>query len=1082
MKTPFHTQDLIVVVGMHRSGTSAITRGLATLGCTLGDNLIEAVPGINDKGFWEDVDVNSFNQQLLEDSYSDWFHCTVLPEDYFHAPLLRDSRQAARELLAGKLRQGRPLAIKEPRMTILLPFWQEVFSDLGLNVAYLHVLRNPFEVTQSLLVRDGFSQERSMLLWFLYNQAALRYTHNTTHVVVDYGVFLENPAHQLTRIAGALGLSDFDPEHPDSRYYLHEFLDDRLRHAQSSHSWRQEEGSLPEPWKRLYGYLEACSRGEQPPTILSELDRYLDDLRLHQKLIEELELDLASQRKRIGQMVEAQKALEAEQIERYRHQQETVGQQNALLSEQQQALESLEKERDQLQETVGQQNALLSEQQQALESLEKERDQLQETVGQQNALLSEQQQALESLEKERDQLQRAIELIFNSKSWRITLPMRWGRMVSTMVLRQSLRMPSILARGVQRRLSLATQSRVHIPSSTPLSNGKTAEYAPPTPVRCRDQVLPLPSPVRMIAFHLPQYHEIPENNQWWGIGFTEWSNVQPAEPLFPGHYQPHVPLNGYYDLTDPTVLPRQAEQARRYGIEGFCFYFYWFHGHRLLEKPLQMLMEHPEWEISYCLCWANENWTRRWDGLEQDVLIAQDYSAEDDYAFIAHLEQYLRDPRYIRIEGKPLLLLYRPDLLPNATASVSRWREHCRTSGIGEIYVAYTQSFENRDPRDYGMDAAVEFPPNNSAPPECSAVELGCGPEFDGRVYDWSIFPQRAAHYTKPPYTLFRGLNPGWDNTPRRKQRATIFINNNPVSYHSWAKAACEDTIERITSPQERVVFINAWNEWGEGAHLEPDIRLGCAYLEATHMAQIRSSIHKDILPNKSSRIAVVIHAFYPDILHDICSYLQNLPPEEMDLWITTPEEKRAEVVAMLASLGHRTTVVTSPNRGRDVLPFLSILPHILTNDYGYVLKVHTKKSLHRADGASWRDVFYKKLLNQENLDTLRERMTQDRALGMVAPQEHIVPLSLFWGSNARQLLPLAQRMGITPEALTHQYFVAGTMFFCRWQALLPVLALNLRSEDFDDECGQVDGTMAHAVERVFAMACYAADLKIDGF
>jgi hypothetical protein len=629
MKTPFHTQDLIVVVGMHRSGTSAITRGLATLGCTLGDNLIEAVPGINDKGFWEDVDVNSFNQQLLEDSYSDWFHCTVLPEDYFHAPLLRDSRQAARELLAGKLRQGRPLAIKEPRMTILLPFWQEVFADLGLNVAYLHVLRNPFEVTQSLLVRDGFSQERSMLLWFLYNQAALRYTHNTTHVVVDYGVFLENPAHQLTRIAGALGLSDFDPEHPDSRYYLHEFLDDRLRHAQSSHSWRQEEGSLPEPWKRLYGYLEACSRGEQPPTILSELDRYLDDLRLHQKLIEELELDLASQRKRIGQMVEAQKALEAEQIERYRHQQETVGQQNALLSEQQ--------------------------------------------------------QALESLEKERDQLQRAIELIFNSKSWRITLPMRWGRMVSTMVLRQSLRMPSILARGVQRRLSLATQSRVHIPSSTPLSNGKTAEYAPPTPVRCRDQVLPLPSPVRMIAFHLPQYHEIPENNQWWGNGFTEWSNVQPAEPLFPGHYQPHVPLNGYYDLTDPTVLPRQAEQARRYGIEGFCFYFYWFHGHRLLEKPLQMLMEHPEWEISYCLCWANENWTRRWDGLEQDVLIAQDYSAEDDYAFIAHLEQYLRDPRYIRIEGKPLLLLYRPDLLPNATASVSRWRNIAEHRGLAKF-------------------------------------------------------------------------------------------------------------------------------------------------------------------------------------------------------------------------------------------------------------------------------------------------------------------------------------------------------------------------------------------------------------
>ena len=1029
MKTPLHTQDLIVVVGMHRSGTSTIMRGLATLGCTLGDTLIEGIPGVNDKGFWEDVDVNSFNQKLLEDSCSDWSHCTVLPEDYFHAPFLRDRQQAARELLARKLRQGRPLAIKEPRMTVLLPFWQAVFADLGLNVAYLHVLRDPFEVAQSLLIRDGFSQERSMLLWFFYNQAALRDTRHTTHVVVDYAVFLEDPIRQLSRIASALGLSAFDPEHPDSRYYLHEFLDAKLRHAQNHHSWWQEEGRLPGPWRQLYRYLEACSRDAEAPNIFPDLDRYLDDLRLHQRLIEELELSLTGHRKQIGQMVTAQKALEVEEMERARHQQEVVRQQEALLSEQR--------------------------------------------------------QALVSLEEERDRLQREIELMLNSKSWRITLPIRRGRMALTMVLRQSLRIPSAPARWIWRRLPLSMQTRAqiraHLLPSTRLSISTIMEQTPPTPVRCRDQALPLPTPVRMIAFHLPQYHEIPENNQWWGKGFTEWSNVQPAEPLFPGHYQPHVPLNGYYDLTDPTVLPRQAEQARRYGIEGFCFYFYWFHGHRLLEKPLQMLLEHPEWEIAYCLCWANENWTRRWDGLEQDVLVAQDYSAEDDHAFIAYLEQYLRDPRYIRIEGRPLLLLYRPDLLPDAAASVSRWREHCRVSGVGEIYVAYPQSFENRDPRDYGMDAAVEFPPNNSAPPECSAVDLGCGPEFEGHIYDWSIFPQRAAHYAKPPYTLFRGLNPGWDNTPRRKQRATIFVNHDPVSYQSWAKAACEDTIERIASPQERVVFINAWNEWGEGAHLEPDIRLGCAYLEATHMAQIRSAVRKDTLPTKSSRIAVVTHAFYPEVLQDMLPYLQELPPEWADLWVTTPEDKQAEVVAMLAPLGHATTVFTSANRGRDVLPFLGILPRIMSEDYGYVLKLHTKKSLHRADGASWRDAFYKKLLSLENLETWQERMTQDPTLGMVAPQEYIVPMGFFWGSNVRQSLHLAQRMGVAPEALSQLQFVAGTMFFCRWQALTPIWALSLRPDDFEEECGQVDGTLAHAVERAFGMACHTSGLKIEG-
>ena len=1067
---------------MHRSGTSAITRGLATLGCTLGNALIEGIPGINDKGFWEDVDINTFNQQLLEESGSDWSHCVHLPTDYFNAPILRNRQYEARALLAHKLRQGRPLALKEPRISILLPFWQRVFADLGLDVVYLHAIRNPFEVAQSLLVRDGFSQERSMLLWFFYHQAALRHTRDATHVVVDYAAFLEDPIHQLSRISDALGLEPFDPECPDSQYYLREFLDSKLRHARSDHPWWQEDGGLPGLWRQLYGYLEARSRDADAPDIFPELDRYLDELRLHQRLIEELEFSLTGHRKTIDQMTAAQKTLEAEQMQQARLTQEAAQQQLDEQRLHQSLIEKLELSLTGHRKTIDQMTAA----QKTLEAEQMQQARLtQEAAQQQKTLLSEQRQALVLMQEERDRLQRELESMLNSKSWRITLPMRRGRMALTMVLRQSLWIPGAPARWVWRRLPLTMQTRAQIRAqllpSTRLSIGTLMEQTPPTPVRCRDQALPLPTPVRMIAFHLPQYHEIPENNQWWGKGFTEWSNVQPAEPLFPGHYQPHVPLNGYYDLTDPAVLPRQAEQARRYGIEGFCFYFYWFHGHRLLEKPLQMLLEHPEWEIAYCLCWANENWTRRWDGLEQDVLVAQDYSAEDDHAFIAYLEQYLRDPRYIKIDGRPLLLLYRPDLLPDAAASVSRWREHCRASGVGEIYVAYPQSFENRDPRDYGMDAAVEFPPNNSAPPECPAVDLGCGSEFDGHVYDWSIFPQRAAHYTKPPYTLFRGLNPGWDNTPRRKQRATIFVNHDPVSYQSWAKAACEDTIERIASPQERVVFINAWNEWGEGAHLEPDIRLGCAYLEATHMAQIRSAVREDALPPKSSRIAVVIHAFYPEVLQDMWPYLQALPPEQADLWVTTPEERRAEVVAMLAPLGHATTVVSSPNRGRDVLPFLGILPRIMTEDYGYVLKLHTKKSLHRVDGASWRDAFYKKLLSQENLETWQERMTQDPTLGMVAPQEYIVPMSLFWGSNARQSLHLARRMGIALEALSHLQFVAGTMFFCRWQALLPLWALSLRPEDFEEECGQVDGTLAHAVERTFGMACHAGGLKIEG-
>ncbi|TPM32638.1 glycoside hydrolase family 99-like domain-containing protein [Mesorhizobium sp. B2-3-5] len=369
----------------------------------------------------------------------------------------------------------------------------------------------------------------------------------------------------------------------------------------------------------------------------------------------------------------------------------------------------------------------------------------------------------------------------------------------------------------------------------------------------------LQKPVRVIAFYLPQFHPIPENDEWWGEGFTEWTNVRPAQPQFVSHYQPHVPEGlGYYDLRDTAVQRQQIELAKLYGVEGFCFYFYWFGGKRLLETPLENWLEDKSLDMPFCLCWANENWSRRWDGMDQEILIAQDHSPQDDLAFIAEVAPYLSDPRYIRIDGKPLLLVYRPSLLPAAAETAGRWRKWCRDNGVGEIFLAYTQSFESVSPDRYGFDGAVEFPPNNSAPPNVTHTVTPLHGDFASTVYDWSVFPQRSENYPPRKYKLFRSVCPGWDNTARRKHGGTVFINNTPALYRKWLDNAIEDTLAHIEEPSERLVFVNAWNEWAEGAHLEPDNVNGYAYLQATRDAL-------EAAGGKSRpRIVVVSHDAHP--------------------------------------------------------------------------------------------------------------------------------------------------------------------------------------------------------------------------
>jgi hypothetical protein len=347
--------------------------------------------------------------------------------------------------------------------------------------------------------------------------------------------------------------------------------------------------------------------------------------------------------------------------------------------------------------------------------------------------------------------------------------------------------------------------------------------------------------IRTIAFYLPQFHQIPENDVWWGPGFTEWRNVERALPNFAGHYQPHRPGElGHYNLLQPDVMERQAALAQTYGITGFCYYYYSFSGRRILEAPLERMLASGKPDLPFCLCWANENWTRRWDGGDKEVLLAQGYTPEDDATIITDVMRYMRSPNYIRIDGKPLFVIYRPSLIPDLKRTLDSWRRACRQSGIGEVYLAAVEAFElvrsTKNPRDMGLDASIEFPPAGMSEKSTAPREM-FNARYDGLISDYRRIAQLYMSETLPGHTRFRGIMPSWDNTARRQNDAFIFDQASPGAFQAWLEAVIEDTLDQ-NSGDERIVFINAWNEWAEGAHLEPDLRFGRGWLEAVRNAR----------------------------------------------------------------------------------------------------------------------------------------------------------------------------------------------------------------------------------------------------
>ncbi|HTN46283.1 MAG TPA: glycoside hydrolase family 99-like domain-containing protein [Flavipsychrobacter sp.] len=352
--------------------------------------------------------------------------------------------------------------------------------------------------------------------------------------------------------------------------------------------------------------------------------------------------------------------------------------------------------------------------------------------------------------------------------------------------------------------------------------------------------------VRAIAFYLPQFHPIPENDEWWGEGFTEWTNVKKATPLFEGHKQPVIPGElGYYDLRDTNVREKQAKLAIEHGIEGFCYWHYWFgDGRRILQHVFEDVLESGKPDFPFCLSWANESWTGIWHGAKDRILIEQRYPGKEDY--INHFKFLIKafsDRRYIRVDDKPLFIVYRPQDIPNILEFVSVFRKEAQNSGLKGLYLVGNNAPDNWRPQEYGFDAVaptgLHLVKTNMIKAKEKFGNLSeklmskkiNSPFVKGPfVFEYKDYLKRALQKNHVNYKRFPCIIPNWDNTPRSQHGGWVLVNSFPEQF----RVLLRDSIQAVKnySKDERIVFIKSWNEWAEGNYLEPDMAHGRKYLE----------------------------------------------------------------------------------------------------------------------------------------------------------------------------------------------------------------------------------------------------------
>ncbi len=523
---------------------------------------------------------------------------------------------------------------------------------------------------------------------------------------------------------------------------------------------------------------------------------------------------------------------------------------------------------------------------------------------------------------------------------------------------------------------------------------------------------------RLVAFYLPQFHPFEVNDKAWGKGFTEWTNVTRGLPRFVGHEQPFLPADlGFYDLRREDALKEQIDLAKNNAIYGFCFYYYWFSGNKLMDMPLNNLLKNQSWDFNFMICWANENWTKRWDGRSNDVIIAQEDNPDDPLLFIQDVAPILMDKRYIRKNGKPVLVVYRASELKNAKSQAALWREYMKNEHNTEIHLMSCLGFEDVDPRTYGFDEGIDFSPQSAfhktkafkdnrypfADVSTKLIDIN----FRGQVVNYRdiALNEKLDNYFDFPTSPC--VNPGWDNDARKKGSGFVMKGYNPDIYEIWLRRTVKKTMSKRGSGQE-LIFVNAWNEWAEGTALEPSQSFGHALLNRTSRAVKGAKLKARI----DDRTAVIVHLYYKDRWGDIVRHLNKMDKKEFKLYVSLPI-KDADFESEIKKGFPDAITIVVPNRGRDVLPSLKLTKIALSNGHKVFLKLHSKKSLHRQDGSEWLEDMLTKLIpaSGSTRKDIKNVITGEGWL--VGPSDHLVSLdeSAHLGSNKEQLCWLLEQL-----------------------------------------------------------------------